>query len=81
MKITGAELIMRLLERQGITIVAGIPGGANLPLYDALRDQPHPPRAGAPRAGRRRSSRRAWRARPAGRPCASARRAPARPTC
>ena len=24
------------LERQGITIIAGIPGGANLPLYDAL---------------------------------------------
>src|SRR5215469_11300947 len=28
---------MRLLERQGIAIVAGIPGGASLPLYDALR--------------------------------------------
>src|SRR5215475_9381676 len=37
MKATGAELIMRLLERQGIAIVAGIPGGASLPLYDALR--------------------------------------------
>jgi acetolactate synthase-1/2/3 large subunit len=37
MKITGAELITRLLERQGIRTVAGIPGGANLPLYDALR--------------------------------------------
>ena len=37
MKTTGATLIMRLLERQGITTVAGIPGGANLPLYDALR--------------------------------------------
>jgi acetolactate synthase-1/2/3 large subunit len=37
MKATGAELLMRLLERQGITIVAGIPGGASLPLYDALR--------------------------------------------
>ena len=37
MKTTGAELIMRLLERQGITTIAGIPGGANLPLYDALR--------------------------------------------
>ncbi|WP_136799319.1 acetolactate synthase large subunit [Desulfosediminicola ganghwensis] len=32
----GAELIIRLLERQGITTVSGIPGGANLPLYDAL---------------------------------------------
>ncbi len=37
MKTTGAELIMRLLERQGIEAIAGIPGGANLPLYDALR--------------------------------------------
>ncbi|HNJ09697.1 MAG TPA: thiamine pyrophosphate-binding protein, partial [Plasticicumulans sp.] len=36
MKMTGAELIIRLLERQGITTVAGIPGGAILPLYDAL---------------------------------------------
>jgi acetolactate synthase-1/2/3 large subunit len=33
---TGAGMIVRLLERQGIRIVAGIPGGANLPLYDAL---------------------------------------------
>lgn len=34
---TGAELIVRLLERQGVTAIAGIPGGCNLPLYDALR--------------------------------------------
>src|SRR5437899_5011960 len=38
MKTTGARLITRLLERQGIETVPGIPGGANLPLYDALRD-------------------------------------------
>jgi len=36
MKITGAQLLCTLLERQGVRIVAGIPGGANLPLYDAL---------------------------------------------
>ncbi len=36
MKLTGAELIIRLLEHNGVTTVAGIPGGANLPLYDAL---------------------------------------------
>ncbi len=36
MKITGADLIIRLLERQNISTIAGIPGGANLPLYDAL---------------------------------------------
>jgi len=35
-QMTGAELILRLLERQGIRTVAGIPGGAILPLYDAL---------------------------------------------
>ncbi|ELQ3995285.1 acetolactate synthase large subunit [Enterobacter bugandensis] len=33
---TGAQLIVHLLERQGITTVAGIPGGTVLPLYDAL---------------------------------------------
>jgi len=33
---TGAKLIIELLERQGITTIAGIPGGANLPIYDAL---------------------------------------------
>ena len=32
----GAEIIIRQLEHHGITVVAGIPGGANLPLYDAL---------------------------------------------
>ncbi|MDY0013692.1 MAG: acetolactate synthase large subunit [Rhodocyclaceae bacterium] len=36
MEMTGADLIVRLLERQGIETVAGIPGGAILPLYDAL---------------------------------------------
>ncbi len=34
--LTGAQLTVRLLERQGIDIVAGIPGGAILPIYDAL---------------------------------------------
>src|SRR5262245_27948130 len=33
---TGAEIAIRLLERQGVTTIAGIPGGAVLPLYDAL---------------------------------------------
>jgi acetolactate synthase-1/2/3 large subunit len=36
MNLSGAEIIVHLLERQGITMVAGIPGGANLPLYNAL---------------------------------------------
>jgi acetolactate synthase I/II/III large subunit len=34
--LNGAQLVVRELERQGIEIVAGIPGGAILPLYDAL---------------------------------------------
>jgi acetolactate synthase-1/2/3 large subunit len=33
----GAEITIRLLERQGVRVLAGIPGGASLPLYDALR--------------------------------------------
>ncbi|WP_341675195.1 acetolactate synthase large subunit [Niveibacterium sp. SC-1] len=36
MEQTGAELLVRLLESQGINTIAGIPGGAALPLYDAL---------------------------------------------
>lgn len=34
---TGATCTMRLLERQGIRTIAGIPGGSSLPLYDAMR--------------------------------------------
>jgi len=33
---TGAQLIVRLLELQGIRYITGIPGGSNLPIYDAL---------------------------------------------
>jgi acetolactate synthase-1/2/3 large subunit len=36
MKFTGASLLMSLLERHGTRVVAGIPGGANLPIYSAL---------------------------------------------
>ncbi|HLI78872.1 MAG TPA: acetolactate synthase large subunit [Candidatus Binataceae bacterium] len=36
MKLNGAELVIAMLQRHGISIVAGIPGGASLPLYDAL---------------------------------------------
>lgn len=34
--LTGAQITVRLLERQGIRTLAGIPGGAILPIYDAL---------------------------------------------
>jgi len=40
-QMTGAELTIRLLERQNINIIAGIPGGSNLPLYDALSQHPN----------------------------------------
>ena len=35
-KKNGAQIIIHLLERQNVHTIAGIPGGANLPLYDAL---------------------------------------------
>ncbi|MEJ2564998.1 MAG: acetolactate synthase large subunit [Gammaproteobacteria bacterium] len=34
--LSGAQLTIRLLERQGVCTVAGVPGGAILPIYDAL---------------------------------------------
>lgn len=36
MTMTGAEQLVRVLEDQGVQVVAGIPGGAILPIYDAL---------------------------------------------
>ncbi|MHB1566670.1 MAG: biosynthetic-type acetolactate synthase large subunit [Acidiferrobacter sp.] len=36
MMVTGAERLVRLLEDQRVRVVAGIPGGAILPIYDAL---------------------------------------------
>jgi len=35
-ELSGAEIIVRSLERQGVQLIAGIPGGALLPLYEAL---------------------------------------------
>jgi acetolactate synthase-1/2/3 large subunit len=34
--LSGAQIVVRLLERQGIRRIPGIPGGAILPFYDAL---------------------------------------------
>jgi acetolactate synthase-1/2/3 large subunit len=34
--LTGADVVLRLLERQGVRLIAGIPGGPILPFYDAL---------------------------------------------
>lgn len=35
-KATGSQIILKLLEMQGVRFVAGIPGGQILPLYDEL---------------------------------------------
>jgi len=35
---SGAEAIVRSLKREGVDVIFGIPGGAVLPLYDALYD-------------------------------------------
>lgn len=34
---TGADIIIHALQRAGVAFVAGMPGGANLPLYDAMQ--------------------------------------------
>ncbi len=39
MELTGAEIFVRSLEEQGIKHVFGYPGGAVLPIYDALYQQ------------------------------------------
>lgn len=36
MKLNGAQLTVQLLERLGVEVIAGVPGGAILPIYDAL---------------------------------------------
>ena len=36
MRLTGSQIIIKLLEKQGISMVAGIPGGSILPFYDEL---------------------------------------------
>jgi len=40
MNYTGAQIIWECLLREGVDVVFGYPGGANLPLYDALLDYP-----------------------------------------
>ncbi len=40
MKRTGAQIIWECLVREGVDVVFGYPGGANLPMYDAMLDYP-----------------------------------------
>src|ERR671915_1826633 len=37
-EMTGAKALIHALEKEGVDIVFGLPGGANLPIYDALVD-------------------------------------------
>ena len=37
-KITGGEALMRSLEHQGVKTIFGYPGGAIMPVFDALYD-------------------------------------------
>ena len=36
MKKTGAEIVIESLKAQGVNLVFGFPGGAIMPIYDAL---------------------------------------------
>jgi len=38
MKISGAEILLKCLEEEGVEVVFGYPGGAVIPIYDALYD-------------------------------------------
>ncbi|MEX1255733.1 MAG: biosynthetic-type acetolactate synthase large subunit [Dehalococcoidia bacterium] len=40
MKLTGAQIVMECLAREGVEYIFGYPGGANLPLYDTLVQYP-----------------------------------------
>ncbi len=40
MKLTGAEIVWEVLQREGVKVVFGYPGGAILPTYDAMTKYP-----------------------------------------
>ncbi len=40
-QMTGAEIVLKALVDQGVDVVFGYPGGAVLPIYDALHQQNH----------------------------------------
>ncbi len=40
MRLTGAQIVWKCLEREGVDTVFGYPGGCVLPLYDALQHTP-----------------------------------------
>src|ERR1700694_1605908 len=38
--LTGAQVLFKPLEAEGVDVVFGVPGGAIMPVYDALIDSP-----------------------------------------
>jgi acetolactate synthase-1/2/3 large subunit len=40
MQRTGAQIVWECLQKEGVEVVFGYPGGANLPIYDAMLDYP-----------------------------------------
>jgi acetolactate synthase-1/2/3 large subunit len=40
MKLSGAEILWECLTREGVEVVFGYPGGANMPIYDAMLSYP-----------------------------------------
>jgi acetolactate synthase-1/2/3 large subunit len=40
MKLKGAEIVWECLVREGVDVVFGYPGGANMPIYDAMLNYP-----------------------------------------
>ena len=40
MKKKGAEIVWECLTREGVDVVFGYPGGANMPIYDAMLNYP-----------------------------------------
>ncbi|HET9908518.1 MAG TPA: biosynthetic-type acetolactate synthase large subunit [Anaerolineales bacterium] len=40
MKMKGAEIVWECLTREGVEVVFGYPGGANMPIYDAMLNYP-----------------------------------------
>ncbi len=40
MKLKGAEIVWECLTREGVEVVFGYPGGANMPIYDAMLNYP-----------------------------------------
>ena len=54
----GAEIVLRCMRAEGVDLVFGYPGGAIMPLYDALDGSGSAARSHAARAGRGVCSRR-----------------------